>query len=195
MTDAPSRSTVGDGDGDGGAPPAPGQGLLAANRILTWVFVAWSVVAVLARPARIPLAAVDLAVFLGGCVAYLLAYATAVSRSRVDAIGLGALFFLTDGAAPVEVRRSFWLWTSVQTVVAVAAAAVRPFTPVAFGILVPIAGLALMGLWGARYGQFPSRFPTSDSPSSAAPAAGAPSHEPAPSTRDGAGMEQNDRHG
>lgn len=196
MTDAPSRSAPGGGLHDSGdGRPVPGLRLVAANRILTWAFVAWSLVAVLARPTRVPLAAVDLAVFLAGCVAYLLAYATAVSRSRADAIGLGALFFLIDDAAPAEVRRPFWLWTSVQTVVAVAAAAVRPFTPVAFGILVPIAGLALMGLWGARYGRFPSRFASPSPTSSTAPAAGSPSHEPAPSTRDGAGMEQNDRHG
>jgi hypothetical protein len=171
--------------------PAPGGRLVAANRWLTWAFIVWTAVAVLAKPTRIPLAAVDLAVFLVGCLGYLLAYANAVSRSRVDAIGLGALFFLTDEAAPPAVRRSFWLWTSVQTVVAVAAAAGRPFTPVAFGILVPIAGLALMGLWGARYGRFEARFP--ERPTT--PAVGTPSDEPAPSTRDEAGMEQNDRHG
>lgn len=169
----------------------PGQRLLDVNRWLTWAFAAWSLLAVLVRPLRLPLAALDLAVFLAGCGAYLLAYATAVSRSRVDAIGLGALFFLTDEAAPPAVRRSFWLWTSVQTVVAVAAAAVRPFTPVAFGVLVPIAGLGLMGLWGARYGRFQARFPE---PATAA-AAGSPPDEPAPSPHDGAGMEQNDRHG
>lgn len=173
--------------------PAEVQGarLLQVNRWLTWAFAAWSVVAVLVRPLRLPLAAVDLAVFVAGCIAYLLAYATAVSRSRVDAIGLGALFFLTDESAPKPVRNSFWLWTSVQTVVAVAAAAVRPFTPVAFGVLVPIAGLGLMGLWGARYGRFQARFPDRSTDRSAGPT----SDEPAPSPHDEVGMEQNDRHG
>ncbi len=188
MTDAPSRSAPGDVTPGG---PAPGRRLLTANTWLTWAFIVWSVVAVLAKPTRLPLAAVDLAVFLAGCLGYLLAYANAVSRSRVDAIGLGALFFLTDDAAPPAVRRSFWLWTSVQTVVALAAAAVRPFTPVAFGILVPIAGLALMGLWGARYGRFQSRFPQPLTTR----ATGTSTDEPTPPTRDEAGMEQNDQHG
>jgi hypothetical protein len=197
MTEADTAAPAAGGGATEGGPdarfpdPPPGLALVAANRYLTLAFAAWSLVAVLVRPARIPLAVVDLVVFLAGCVVYLLAYATAVSRSRTDAIGLGALFFLTDQAAPTRVRRSFWIWTSVQTAVSIAAAAVRPFTPVAFGILVPIAGLALMGLWGARYGLFQARFPTPTR------AAGKPptTEEAAPSTRDRAEMEQNDRHG
>ena len=149
--------------------------LASVNRWFTVAFVAWSALAVAVRPARALLAAADLVAFAGGCVVYLLAYATAVSRSRTDAIGLGALFFLTDEAAPPAVRRSFWLWTAIQAVAGLAAAAVRPFTPVAFGVLAPIVGLALMGLWGARYGSFPAR--------------------DAPSMRKGARMEQNDGHG
>lgn len=195
---ADERATAADGRARASRPvywsddeTAPGARLVAVNRWLTLAFAAWSVLAVLVRPLRIPLAGLDLVVFIAGCIGYLLAYATAVSRSRADAIGLGALFFLIEDAAPRPVRRSFWLWTSVQTVVAVAAAAVRPFTPVAFGILVPLAGLALMGLWGARYGRFPARFPD---PRPAAPG-GPTSDEPAPSTRDEAEMEQNDRHG
>jgi hypothetical protein len=35
--------------------------------------------------------------------------------------------------------------------------AVRPFSSLAFGVLVPVSGLGLMGLWGARYGTFPPR--------------------------------------
>ena len=38
----------------------------------------------------------------------------------------------------------------------VAAASIRPFTAVAFGILAPMLGLGLMGLWGARHGRFPA---------------------------------------
>ena len=41
---------------------------------------------------------------------------------------------------------------AVQVVVAVATAAVHPFTSQAFGVLVPMFGLGLAGLWGARYG-------------------------------------------
>jgi hypothetical protein len=34
---------------------------------------------------------------------------------------------------------------------------VQPYTVVAFGVLAPMLGLALMGLWGARFGTFPAR--------------------------------------
>jgi hypothetical protein len=45
-------------------------------------------------------------------------------------------------------------------VVAVATAAVRPFTPLAFGILVPLYGLGLAGVWAAAFGTFgPRRHP------------------------------------
>jgi hypothetical protein len=47
----------------------------------------------------------------------------------------------------------------VQVVVVVAAASIRPFTEVAFGILAPMYGLGLMALWGARHGAFPPRPP------------------------------------
>ena len=200
-------------------PTGPGGRLMAANRWFTVCFVAWTLLAVLVRPTRVPLAVVDLVVFAAGCLLYVVAYATAVSRSRTDAIGLGGLFFLADQAGPQPVRRSFWLWTSVQTVVAVAAAAVRPFTPLAFGVLVPILGLSLMGLWSARHGTFAGRAdpqrpvraaagavtagsvseadpaPDPHEPSVAPGEAAARSTDVPPSTRDGAGMEQNDRHG
>jgi hypothetical protein len=45
----------------------------------------------------------------------------------------------------------------VQIVVAVVAAALDPFTPLAFGTLVPTLGLALCGLWAVRHGMFPGR--------------------------------------
>ena len=211
MTGAPTRtapprapsSTSQAANGAGGG--APGARLVAANRWFTVAFSAWSLLAVLVRPTRIPLAVVDLVAFGFGCVVYVLAYATAVSRSRTDAIGLGGLFFLADGAGPTRVRRSFWVFTAVQTVVAIAAAASRPFTPVAFGILAPIVGLSLMGLWGARFGRFGPRFGDDAGPPGGPPvgASVAPTtdaepgeaDEPSPSTREGAGMKQNERHG
>jgi len=36
-------------------------------------------------------------------------------------------------------------------------ASVRPFTGLAFGILVPTYGLGLVGLWAVRLGEFPPR--------------------------------------
>ena len=51
---------------------------------------------------------------------------------------------------------------AVQVVVAVATAAVHPFTSQAFAVLAPMFGLGMAGLWGARYGHFEAR--TTDPP-------------------------------
>jgi hypothetical protein len=48
------------------------------------------------------------------------------------------------------------LW-AVQLVVSLVVASIRPFTAVAFAILVPMFGIGMMGLWSARHGSFPPR--------------------------------------
>jgi hypothetical protein len=99
---------------------------------------------------------VDLLLFAVGCVAFALALLRAASRSRTDELTLPGLFWLT-GAAPTEVRRLLLGSFGVEVVVALATASARPFTGLAFGILVPVYGLGLTGLWGARAGTFPPR--------------------------------------
>lgn len=99
---------------------------------------------------------VALTLFAVGCAIFLWAYALAVARSRTDEIGIGGLYFLV-GTAPKVVAFRLRLALLIQVVVAIASAAIRPFTSVAFGILVPVFGLGLCGLWGARYGTFGRR--------------------------------------
>ena len=77
-------------------------------------------------------------------------------RSRTDELNVIGIYFLA-GAAPREVRVRLLGALVAQSVVVVAAAAVRPFTAVAFGVLAPMLGLGLTGLWGARFGTFPTR--------------------------------------
>jgi hypothetical protein len=101
-------------------------------------------------------AVLALALFAIGCAIFLWAYALAVARSRTDEIGIGGLYFLI-GTAPKVVAFRLRLALVIQVVVAIASAAIRPFTSVAFGILVPVFGLGLCGLWGARYGTFGRR--------------------------------------
>jgi hypothetical protein len=100
---------------------------------------------------------VDLVMFVAGCVAFLWAYAVAIGRSRYEALTMAGVFFLGDQVAPARVTRTLRLLLAVQTVVAVAAAAARPFTALAFSVLAPMLGLGLMALWGARHGRFPPR--------------------------------------
>ena len=104
-----------------------------------------------------PAVAVDVAMFVAGCVAFLYAYLRGIGRSREEAITLAGLFFLADGAAPRLVARALRALLAAQIVVAVVTAAVRPFSSLAFGILAPMFGLGLLALWGAVHGRFPPR--------------------------------------
>lgn len=99
----------------------------------------------------------DLVLFVVGCGAFLWAYAVAVGRSRYEALTMGGVFFPGSDVVPAAAVRVLRLCLLAQVVVAVAAAAVRPFTPAAFAVLVPMLGIGLMALYGARYGRFPAK--------------------------------------
>jgi hypothetical protein len=107
--------------------------------------------------------AVDLVLFLAGCVVFAWALIRAAGRSRDELVSLGGLFFLAEGAAPRPVAVGLWAPVAVQTVVAVTTAAARPFSELAFGVLVPLFGMALLALWSARHGHFPPREPAAAS--------------------------------
>ena len=102
-------------------------------------------------------AGVSIAAFLAGSVMFLWAYGIAVNRSRYDLIGIGGLYFLGGDVAPKAEKAWLRGILAAQTVVVLAAASIRPFTVLAFGILAPMLGLGLMGFWGARHGTFPRR--------------------------------------
>jgi hypothetical protein len=95
--------------------------------------------------------------FVIGTAALLWAFVLGIGRSRDELIAVGGLFFLAGGSAPAPVARRFWVALTVQLVAVVAAASVRPFTVVAFGVLAPMLGMGLMAAWGARHGTFPKR--------------------------------------
>ncbi len=135
-----------------------GEGIV---RLDLWATVAFAVVSAAAAVAPDPLEYVsvplDLVLFAVGCVTFLWAYAVAIGRSRFEALTMAGVFFLGDRVAPTRVTRTLRLALAAQVVVGVAVAAVRPFTALAFGVLVPMLGLGLMALWGARHGRFPAK--------------------------------------
>jgi hypothetical protein len=135
-------------------------------RLDVWATVAFTVVSVAATVAPDPLEYVsvplDLVLFAVGCGAFLWAYAVAIARSRYEALTMGGVFFLSDRVAPTRVARTLRLALAAQVAVALAVAAIRPFTALAFGVLVPMAGLGLMALWGARHGRFPVKMARGD---------------------------------
>jgi len=140
-----------------------GDGLLAGGGIVrfdVWATAVFVVVAVAAAifpdPVDIVAVPLDLILFLIGCCTFLWAYALAIGRSRYETITMSGAFFLSGGVAPPPVTRLLRGLLAVQVVVAVAVAAVRPFTPLAFAVLVPMLGLGLMALWAARHGSFPA---------------------------------------
>lgn len=135
----------------------PGNLLLVIDLAATLILGGVLVLAVASPDSVGVLVAVwSLALFATGCGLFLWAYAIAVQRSRVDTIGIDGLFFLS-GTAPRPVRRRFLGLLTAQSLLSVTAAASRPFTAVAFGVLAPMFGLGIQGLWVARYGRFEPR--------------------------------------
>jgi hypothetical protein len=112
-----------------------------------------------AAPVRVAAAATSLGLFAAGVVTFFVAYAIAVNRSRTDSIGIGGLFFLAgaDTTANATHKRVLQAALAAQTAIAIATAAARPFTSLAFGVLAPLSALSLTGLYGARHGRFPPR--------------------------------------
>ena len=104
----------------------------------------------------VPTAVASIVLFFIGCIVFLWAYGVAVARSRTDLIGIGGLYFLAD-SAPKVVRFRLRISFGLEVAAAIVSSSIRPFTPMAFGFLVPVFGLGLMGLWGARHGTFAPR--------------------------------------
>lgn len=145
-----------DGDGAGEGTQTEGNSIVAASWIGSVVFAATTALGTAATQLDIAALVVALAMFAAGTVVFFVAFAGAVTRSRTDEIGVMNLFFL-DRSAPRPVRRSLLGSLGVEIVTAVAAAAIRPNTSLAFGTLAPVYALSLMGLYGARHGVFPPR--------------------------------------
>jgi hypothetical protein len=139
-----------------------GRRIVASSWIGTVLFAGVTIIATsVLGPIRYVAVAVDLAMFVVGVVVFFWAYAVAIGRSREVEIGIGGLFFLAGAdTAPALVRWHLIGSFAVQVVVAVSSASIRPFTTLAFGILVPLHGLAHTGLWAARYGHFGPRTPS-----------------------------------
>lgn len=149
--------------------PEPDGVLVRWSWIGTIVFVITAVAAAIRPPWFQAVAlAVALALFAVGMITMLWAFGIAVNRSRVDAIGVGGLYF-GAGSTPKVVRWHILGATSLQAVTGIATAAARPFTSLAFGTLVWIFGIGMMGLWTARNGEFE---PTDDPPPVADPTDG-----------------------
>ena len=134
-----------------------GSDLYRTNLYATIAFTIAAVIAAIFPGAlAIPFAVFSCILFAAGTIAFLWAYGKAIERSRDQDVSV-VMIYAMSGVAPKDVRRKFHLLTLVQSVVAISTAAIRPFSPQAFGILAPMLGLGLAGLWAARHGTFAER--------------------------------------
>lgn len=165
-----------------GAPPWPGRPIVMASWAGTLAFVATAGLATAVSAGDLVALVVALGMFAGGTAAFTAAFVLAVRRSRTEEIVVPSLFFL-QGSAPAPVRRHLFASLAVEVVAAFVTAGVRPNTSLAFGILAPMYGLGLVGLWAARHGVFPLRPRPADGRPRAAvrPQAGPGYHRPSES--------------
>ena len=147
-----------------------GRAIVRVNIVGTVLFIlssTWAAV-VFDGVAKAQGVAVDLILFAVGVVAFLWGYYAAVQRSRTSQMSVAELYFLMGVAIPVPVKRIMNGLLLVQTTAAIVTAVTRLSTPsadggatngstLAFGVLVPVLGLGLNGLWAASHGLFPPR--------------------------------------
>jgi hypothetical protein len=122
----------------------------------TVAFAIASAIAVANEDAAAIVAVFDLLLFALGLLAFVRTLLSAAQRSRTEELSVAGIWFL-NGSAPKDVQ--WWLLGSLaaQLVISFVAAGLRPYTAVAFGVLVPMFGLGLTGLWAVRSGTFPPR--------------------------------------
>ena len=147
-----------------------GSGIIRLNVIGTVLFIVSAGIAsiIFDGIAKTQGVVVSLALFGSGVVFFLWGYWRAVQRSRHDSMSVTELYFLVGPHVDRRVSRAMNSLLAIQVVVAVAAALVRSSTPgadgtttpgstLAFGVLVPVFGLSLNGLWASAHGHFPAR--------------------------------------
>ena len=135
----------------------PGRGLVVASWVGTAVLATTVAAGLVALDAVAPVVvAVSAVLFVAGTVAFFVAYAGAVARSRHELIGIGGLYFMA-GSAPRAVRRSMMWSFGIEVALVLVAVVARPFSSLVFTSLAPIYGLGLAGWWVARHGTFAPR--------------------------------------
>lgn len=135
------------------------------NQLLTAIFLVATVVAavVFTPTTRAVGVVIDLVLFSLGVAAFIWGYFSAVQRSRVDEISVASLYFLSGQVAGKQVQKIMNGCLIAQLVIGLAGAVARSSTDgkagstLAFGVLVPLLGLGLNGLWASQFGSFTPR--------------------------------------
>ena len=144
----------------------PGDVIVLADVVGTAVFTITAVFAAVAftTAAQWVGAVTAMGLFAVGVFAFLWSFWNAVQRSREEQISVTQIYLLLGSPTPPRVRRIMLSMLLVQVVVALATALARPNGPdgspgssLAVGILVPMFGMGLNGLWAAFHGTFEPR--------------------------------------
>ncbi len=124
------------------------------------------------RPAQFTIGGVSMVLFAIGVAAALWGYTSALERSRTDEVGVANLFLLTGPTAPSATRRPLTASLVLQVLGGLGGAIAGvvgldegKLNALAFGVLVPMFGIGINGLWAARYGSFGPRVASSSAPS------------------------------
>lgn len=136
--------------------------LVRINIFGTGIFVVSAIAAAIVFTSVFRTLGVVVAVVLFGVgvAAFIWGYFTAVQRSRYDNISVVSLFFLLGDVASSNVRRLMNGCLVVQVSCGLITALARTSTEgrsgstLAFGVLVPLFGIGLNGLWASRHGKF-----------------------------------------
>jgi hypothetical protein len=143
-----------------------GEIIVRANIVGTAVFVATAVFAAASFTtfAQWVGASTAMTLFAVGVFAFLWGFWNAIQRSRVEDVSVTQLFLLFGAATPAPVRRTMLSLLSVQILAAFATTFWRldgpdgsPGSSLAVGLLVPMFGLGLNGLWAAYHAEFDPR--------------------------------------
>lgn len=143
-----------------------GDVIVWANVIGTVAFVGTALTAaiVFSTPSQWVGAITAMGLFAVGVFAFLWGFYNVAQRSRSEQIAVMQVYLLVGEPTPPRVRRIMLTMLVVQIVVALGTALWRsegddgsPGTSLAVGILVPMFGLGLNGLWCAFHGVFPPR--------------------------------------
>ena len=144
----------------------PGEVIVLADVIGTVAFTITAVYAavVFSTGAQWVGAITAMGLFAVGVFAFLWSFWNAVQRSRAEQIGVMQMYLLLGEPTPARVRWIMLSMLATQVTVALVTALARseaedgsPGTSLAVGILVPMFGLGLNGLWCAFHGVFPPR--------------------------------------
>lgn len=143
-----------------------GRVIVRANGVGTVLFVATAIfaAAVFTTAAQWVGASTAMALFAVGVFAFLWGFWNAVQRSREEEVSVTQLFLLLGTPTPATVRRPMLAMLFVQVATAFATTFWRldgpdgsPGSSLAVGMLVPMFGLGMNGLWAAYHADFGDR--------------------------------------